>query len=258
MEKKIESILIIGAGNVATHLANAFQDKVRIVGVHSKNNISSKILATQLNCPNIEHIHQFPTCDLILICVNDSSIQEVVSKIPNHFNIAYTSGSIELDSNSKNENLGVFYPLQTFSKESKLDISSVPFFIEGLNPAFSKKLFDLASLLSSQVSYATSTDRKKIHISAVIINNFMNHLAFLSKEYMEENGLNWNHLKPLIAETSNKIIFSSPYEVQTGPARRNDQQVIQDHLEMLKGHSKVIYSDISKSIIDTYSKKQIK
>jgi hypothetical protein len=72
---------------------------------------------------------------------------------------------------------------------------------------------------------------------------------------MEENGLNWEHLKPLIAETSNKIISSSPFEAQTGPARRNDQQVIHDHLAKLKGHSKVIYSDISQSIIDTYSKK---
>ena len=256
MKKKIESILIIGAGNVATHLAYAFLNKINIVGIHSKNNLSSKILAENLNCPNIENISQFPACDLILICVNDSSIYELITQIPSHFNIAYTSGSVELESISKNINIGVFYPLQTFSKNTELDISTIPFFIESTNPEFAEKLYNLATLLSSEVSFTSSTDRKKIHISAIFVNNFINHLAYLSKEYMEEHGLNWEHLKPLIVETNKKIISSSPFDAQTGPARRNDQQVLSDHLEMLNGYKKLIYTDISKSIIDTYSKKQ--
>lgn len=254
MEKKIESIVIIGAGNVASHLATTFSRKIDIVGIYSKSGESSKILASKLNCPHIEYINQLPPCDLVLICVNDSSINALISKIPEHFNIAYTSGSIELDLSSTRENYGVFYPLQTFSKDKELDISNIPFFIEATNEIFSKQLFDLASRLSSQVTFASSLDRKKLHISAVFVNNFINHLAYIAKEFTENNHLNWEHLKPLMMETIHKIITSTPKEAQTGPARRNDIQIINEHLSMLNDYPKEIYKIISDSIINTYSK----
>ena len=186
--------------------------------------------------------------------MQDSSINDLILSIPNHFNIAYSSGSVDLPLDSQRENYGVFYPLQTFSKERELDISNVPFFIEATNKTFAKQLFDFALLLSSHVTYATSLERKNLHISAIFVSNFINHLAYLSQEHAESNHLNWDHLKPLINETIYKIVNSSPKASQTGPARRNDLEVINDHLQMLNGFPKDIYKVISESILYTYSK----
>ena len=186
--------------------------------------------------------------------MKDSSINDLILSIPNHFNIAYSSGSVDLPLDSQRGNYGVFYPLQTFSKERELDISNVPFFIEATNKTFAKQLFDFALLVSSHVTYATSLERKNLHISAIFVSNFINHLAYLSQEHAESNHLNWDHLKPLINETIYKIVNSSPKTAQTGPARRNDLEVINDHLQMLNGFPKDIYKVISDSILSTYSK----
>jgi predicted short-subunit dehydrogenase-like oxidoreductase (DUF2520 family) len=258
MEKKIERIVLIGAGNVATHLAKALSKKSEIVGVFSRNGITSNELALKIGSKQLEKIQDIPSCDLVLICVNDASIPEILQQIPSHFNIAYTSGSTELDPLSKHENVGVFYPLQTFSKDNELEINSIPFFIEASNPEFESKLMELASTISEKVSLASSEERKKLHLAAIFVNNFSNHLATIAKDYLENQNLNWEHLKPLISETTNKIINSSPKDSQTGPARRNDALIINEHIKMLSGYPKEIYALLSKSISETYSQKNDK
>jgi len=77
----------------------------------------------------------------------------------------------------------------------------------------------------------------------------------LAKEYVEKNNLNWDYLKPLLEETTNKIIFDSPENSQTGPAIRNDQFIIEEHLSMLDGYPKEIYKVLTDSITSTYFKK---
>ncbi len=255
MKDKIERILIIGAGNVATHLAKSFSKNKSIVGIISKNKVSAKELALKINCPFINDLSFIPDCDLVLICTNDSSLAEIESQIPLNYNIAYTSGSVELNKKSTRKNYGVFYPLQTFSKERNIEIENVPFLIEATNKEFGQQLFELASEISNQVSFNSSIERRKIHVAAIFVNNFTNHLAFLAKEYVDKNNLNWDYLKPLIEETTNKIISNSPENSQTGPARRNDQFIIEEHLSMLEGYPKEIYKVLSESIIHTYFKK---
>ena len=253
MSKKIEKIVIIGAGNVATHLAIHLSKVVTIVGILSKNNSSAVALAKKINTQSFEQLNEIPENDLILICTNDSTISIIESEIPSHFNIAYTSGSTSLESLSNRKYSGVFYPLQTFSKEKEITLSDVPFFIEASNDLFGKSLFDLALTLSSNVSFANSLERKKLHLSAIFVNNFINHLAHIANQYTEKEKLNWDHLKPLIRETIDKLNSTSPKEAQTGPARRNDLPIIQEHLSMLDGFPKKIYELLSESIIDTYS-----
>lgn len=255
MKDKIERILIIGAGNVATHIAKSLSINKSIVGIISKNKVSARELALKINCPFINDLSSLPDCDLVLICTNDSSLADIESEIPLNFNIAYTSGSVELNKNSSRNNYGVFYPLQTFSKERNIDLENVPFLIEATNKKFGQRLFELASEISNQVSFNSSIERKKLHIAAVFVNNFSNHLALLAKEYIDENNLNWNYLKPLIQETTNKIISNSPENSQTGPARRNDQFIIEEHLSMLKSYPKEIYKVLSESILNTYYNK---
>jgi predicted short-subunit dehydrogenase-like oxidoreductase (DUF2520 family) len=200
-------------------------------------------------------LHLLPPKCLVIVCVNDESIEFVIDKIPLINSIIYTSGNIELKVLPKRDNLGVFYPLQTFTKGRDLNLSKVPFLIESNNELFGKKIFDLASKLSNHVLYANSAERKKIHLGAVFVNNFTNHLLFLSKNYIDSQQLNWDILKPLMQETIDKLSSIEPFDAQTGPARRNDIKIIENHLQELDGRSKEIYELISKSIIETYQSK---
>jgi predicted short-subunit dehydrogenase-like oxidoreductase (DUF2520 family) len=256
METFFDSVSFVGAGNVATHLALNFKKQgVQIHSITSKNNYSARVLASIVESKVIEDLNLLPPNCLVIICVNDESIGHVIQKIPLINSIVYTSGNIELKSLSKRANLGVFYPLQTFTKDKDLNLSNVPFLIESNNEMFGKKIFDFALKFSNNVLYANSAERKKIHLGAVFVNNFTNHLLFLSKKYIDSQQLNWDILKPLMQETIDKLTSIEPFEAQTGPARRNDFKIIENHLQELDGRSKEIYELISKSIIETYQSK---
>ena len=254
MKKKIESIVFIGAGNVANHLAIELSKHISIKGILSKNHLSSKLLADQIQTNFIAKIQDIPTCDLILICTNDSAINSIEKELPLHFNVAYTSGSVELKRNTNRENYGVFYPLQTFSKDRKIDLKTIPFLIEATNTTFQEDLFKLAQIISNSVSYVSSSERKHLHVSAVFINNFTNHLAEIAQDYTLQQNLKWEYLLPLIQETASKIIEIGPKKAQTGPAKRNDQLIINEHLLMLDGFPREIYKLLSESILNSYSK----
>lgn len=256
MDTFFDSVSFVGAGNVATHLALNFRKQgIQIHSITSKNNQSAKVLALLLESKVIEDLHLLPSNCLVIICVNDESIEDVTKKIPLINSVVYTSGNIDLKSLPKRGNLGVFYPLQTFTKDRDLNLSNVPFLIESSNELFGKKIFDLASKLSSHVLYANSSERKKMHLGAVFVNNFTNHLLFLSKNYIDSQQLNWDILKPLMQETIDKLSSIEPFDAQTGPARRNDVKIIENHLQELDGRSKEIYELISKSIIESYQAK---
>ena len=204
------------------------------------------------NTEVISDSKDLPHDQLVLICVPDSAIPAMIDSIPANCPIAYTSGSVDLNSLPTNRTIGVFYPLQTFTKGTKVNLFEVPIFIESKDPVFASQLFDLAWTISRKVSYADSHERLHLHIAAVFVNNFTNHLAHISKSYLEAHDLSFDHLKPLLTETAKKLESSTPYDAQTGPARRNDQVVIQTHLNMLEGTQREIYELLSKSIHTTY------
>ena len=257
MLQPIQTISIIGAGNVASQLAQVLADKgIEIISVTSKTNASAQVLAEKLNCEMIANISEIPQTDLVLVCVGDDEIHAVIDQIPAHLAVAYTSGSVEIKSISNRENLGVFYPLQTFSKTRKVEMFEVPFLIEANNTYFAQSLFDLAWKISRNVQFMNSEQRKKIHVGAVIVNNFTNHLVYLADQYFKENELDWKILEPLLKETLAKLENTSPYDAQTGPARRNDQEIIEKHTQMLSGNTKEIYKVITNSILQTYSNKK--
>ncbi|MEN9441904.1 MAG: hypothetical protein RLZ33_1981 [Bacteroidota bacterium] len=251
--KGIQTISIIGTGNVAFHLGNSFFDQgIIISSVFGRNQREAEAFANQWKSKSVDHISELEA-DLILVCVSDDAISSIIQQLSTSQKIAYTSGSIELSSFMNHENVGVFYPLQTFSKNKELNLNEVPFLIEGKTPELSQELFDLAWNLSSKVSFANSSDRKKYHLAAVWVNNFTNHLAFQSKAIIDKHELNWDYLLPLLKETTAKLLTLDPYDAQTGPARRNDQTVISAHADMLEGIQKELYLLLSKSINDTYN-----
>jgi predicted short-subunit dehydrogenase-like oxidoreductase (DUF2520 family) len=239
---------------VAFHLGSAFlQRGIQIKSIFGRNTSKANELADFLKaevCTSLDSIEG----DLILICVSDDAIKSVIEQLPSNLKIAYTSGSIEIHQFSHLENIGVLYPLQTFSKERTVEIFEVPFLIEANSVEFAQELFDLAWQISRKVSFASSSERKVYHLAAVWMNNFTNHLIYQSKEILDKRELNWEYLLPLLKETVNKLDSMNPYDAQTGPARRNDQTIIHQHEEMLSGTPKEIYTQLTKSIIDIYKK----
>lgn len=223
-----------------------------VTHVYSRSEPSSHVLH---DAEWIKNASELPSGQLVIVCVPDDIISSILEQIPSDCPVAYTSGSVNLRSLPQREELGVFYPLQTFTKGSPINIFEVPFFIESYDSDFAAKLFDLAWKISRNVNYASSADRKKLHLAAVFINNFTNHLAHISKSYLDKEELDFDHLKPLLKETARKLESQDPISIQTGPARRNDQEIIHEHIKALEDPvQQEIYRLLSKSIHQTYFK----
>tara|TARA_Y100000385_G_scaffold193209_1_gene199816 strand:- start:1597 stop:2376 length:780 start_codon:yes stop_codon:yes gene_type:complete len=247
------NIVIVGAGNVAWHLAKELQKKEqKIIQVYNRSVEPAISLSHRLKCDfttRIEDINQ--KADLYILTVKDSIIEEV-SELINIKNklIVHTSGAVEQDV-IKHKRRGVFYPLQTFSKEKKLNFKNIPFCIEASTSEDYSTLMRLATLLSPKVYNIDSNQRKVLHVAAVFACNFSNYMYMISDEILSDNNIPLDILYPLIKETATKITKHKPKDVQTGPAVREDKSVIEEHLNFLKnGKNYDIYKLLSKNIID--------
>ncbi len=251
MKKSIDKLSLVGIGNVGSHLYKAFtREGISLTHVVSRSTPSDAVLEQSIWLKKVEDL---PANQLVIVCVPDDSIKAIVSHIPASCPVAYTSGSVELQHINDRQELGVFYPLQTFTKGKEVNLFEVPFFIEANTTVFASELFDLAWKISRKVSFASSEDRKKLHVAAVFINNFTNHLAHISKSYLAKHDLDFDHLKPLLKETANKLETQDPFDAQTGPARRNDQNIIDEHLRLIEDPTqRELYRLFSKSIHQTY------
>lgn len=233
MLQKID-IIIIGTGRVAKSLGLKFnQTDSPIKGVWGRNKNAAFELSKELETCLIPSLQEIPKYSLVLICISDTAIEDVINQIPQGIKIAYTSGSIRLEDLSPREDLGVFYPLQTFSDNRPIDLSNVPFLIEATTKEFELELKQLAEELSSTVLIANSDDRYNLHIAAVMVNNFTNYLFLLAKDHLEEHHLNFDLLKPLIKETINKLDVLDPIDGQTGPAARGDKDIVEKHIQSI-------------------------
>ena len=257
----IERVVIIGAGNLATQLTLALTGKgVQVKQVFSRTIDSAKELAQKVNADFTNDLSCLITdADLYVISIKDSAIQEVLQNLSLDKNslIVHTAGSISMDvlSHSTN-NYGVFYPLQTFSKSREADFSIIPICIEANNSSSLIKLQKLAERLSTSVQPVDSDQRKTLHLAAVFVNNFVNHLYVIGSEILQDKKLDFNLLKPLILETAHKIESLSPIEAQTGPAIRNDLLVTNVQLKQLQEFPEFqkIYSSLTESIYHIHKK----
>ncbi len=249
-------VTIIGSGNVAHHLIQAFSksDEAELVQVAVRNRESvSKLISSEKIISNYKDLKE---ADLFLIAVSDDAIAEVSSQIPfENKLVAHTSGNFAMtDLDDKNRKAS-FYPLQTFSKSKAVDFKTIPICLEATNVEDLMKLEIVAKSISNNVYNINSEQRKALHIAAVFTNNFVNHLYQIGNEICIENDLSFDLLKPLIQETANKIMTLSPNEAQTGPAKRKDTQTINSHLNFLTDENqKEIYKLLTKSIIDNGKK----
>lgn len=255
------SISFIGSGNLAWHLAPALDNIGFVVKeVYSRSPNSAKALTGRLYQAEVKATLDFSTSpsQVFIIAVADDAIQSIAQDIilPDEAILLHTSGSQPLSvlGYAATPHIGVFYPLQTFSKSKKVDFNTIPIFVETETPEAEAICMKMAKKISSDVYKITSNERKALHVAAIFASNFANHMLTISKDLLEEHKLSFDLLKPLISETLNKGLSIGPENSQTGPAKRGDFEILDNHNAFLSHDESLaaIYRLISQHIIDRY------
>jgi predicted short-subunit dehydrogenase-like oxidoreductase (DUF2520 family) len=251
-------VCLIGAGNLATQLGMVLQEKGhQIVQVWSRTTKSAAELGLKLNCQYTTDLSAINSeTDIYIIAVSDNAIETVLSGRPwGNALVVHTAGSMPLnilDPYCKNS--GVFYPFQTFTIAKKAEFDQVPICIEANTPQNLEVLKNLAESISQNIKIFDSGQRQQIHLAAVFVCNFANHFYSIGEQLLQESGIDFEILKPLILETASRVVDHSPGSSQTGPAIRNDKNVMDKHLAMLANHPdlKKLYALVSERIIQTF------
>ena len=253
---ELNEVVLIGAGNVATHLGRALQRTGhRVRQVYSRTEASASALAGELGTSFTTSLEEVRTdARLYIVALKDSALQELLPAIVKGREGAlfvHTAGSMPMELwQGVAWRYGVLYPMQTFSKGREVDFAEVPFFVEANGAEDLEALKALARRLSPKVYEATSGQRKSLHIAAVFACNFTNHMYALCDELLTRHGIPFEVMLPLIDETARKVHQLKPIDAQTGPAVRYDENVIRRHLAMLEDMPAVqeLYEKISESI----------
>lgn len=255
------SVSFVGSGNLAWHLAPALDNAGYVVReVYSRNPKNAKALVNKLYQAEVKDSLDFSDSDstVFVLAVTDDALAEVINEIilPDEAILIHTSGSQPLTVLARAAvfQTGVFYPLQTFSKQKKVDFTEIPIFVESTNAAVEKVLLAMAKAISKKVQAIDSARRMALHVAAVFASNFTNHMLTISKTIMEVSELPYEWLKPLIAETITKSLAIGPEAAQTGPAVRGDFEILDKHLVMLQNDEQIaeLYKLISQHIIDSH------
>ena len=250
---KTTEIVLLGAGNVATSLAPALSRVGHVVQVYSRTLRHAQELASTL--PGAQPVDNLTLlkadAHVYVLAVSDDAIASLVSAVPDNGAVwLHTSGSTPITVFAgRRARYGVIYPMQSFTKAMPANMSEVHFFVEGSDPHITAEISEFARLMSSHVQVADSEKRKNLHVAAVFACNFANHMWTLSAEVLEEAGMDFDAMKPLIKTTVEKLAHLSPAESQTGPAQRGDKGIVKSHLAMLSGDKREIYKMLSESIM---------
>ncbi|MBL7473207.1 Rossmann-like and DUF2520 domain-containing protein [Robertkochia sediminum] len=254
----MRTVIIIGYGNVAQAIAPAINA--------SKGFTVKQILHRTPGDPEqlppfpiVNSFDQLEEADIYMLCVNDDAISEVSQALPfSDRLVVHTSGSIPMDTLADHKRRGVFYPLQSFTKGKRIAWKEVPLCLESAVPEDLELLKALAAALSPRVYEINSEQRKKIHLSAVVVNNFTNHLYYLAETLCKEHDIPFEILHPLLLETAQKVQRMDPYTAQTGPARRNDQKTLNSQLIQVRNTPlEEVYKVLTASILATYEREKL-
>lgn len=252
-------IILIGAGNLATQLALALQKKgLAPACIYSRTDESARRLSERLHHTDYTtDLAQLPNDgDLYIFAVKDSVLADLLARMPANDGLwVHTAGSVDREVfRPYATRYGVFYPMQTFSKEREVGFDNIPFFIEANSEDDTRLLHDLAARLSGKVYRADSEQRKYLHLAAVFACNFTNHLYTLCDRILQEHGLPFEAMLPLIRETADKAADMPPFDAQTGPAIRYDRNIIAKQEALLDDPTlREIYSLMSRSIHETHN-----
>jgi len=259
-----KSVSFIGSGNVAYGLGMELKRHISINKVWSRSIENASKLASKLDCSTAHSLVELHSSDFVIVAVSDSAIAEVGKKWCETFTgedhntiIAHTSGNVSselLNPSGADIRFGVLYPLQSFTYGRRISLKKVPFFIHGSSDEVIEDLCNLTGLVSKSVNVLGDQQRMKLHLPAVIVNNLVNHLVYLAEQVVVADDLKIDYFIPLMEETIKKIKKIGPLKAQTGPARRNDVDVMCSHLNRLEDFPelKEVYNLLSNSIINLY------
>lgn len=256
------NFVFIGAGNLATHLSQELLNAgYSILQVYSRTESSAKELAEKLNTTFTTLPGEINSdTDIYFVALKDSAFAEILSKVDfQNKLVVHCSGSLPISVLGEySNNIGVLYPLQTFSKQREVNFAEIPVFIEANSKKNEEILFQIGHQISNSVTLINSEKRKALHIAAVFACNFVNHLYAISSEILKEKEISFDVLKPLINETASKVMEMEPQKAQTGPAVRFDTNIISKHLKELekKPNFAELYNSISKSIFEFHQQSE--
>ncbi len=254
----IQKLVILGSGNVGTHLGMAFnQAGLDVLQVFSRKKENAEVLAGRLGCGFTDRMDKLdPMADMYCIALSDDAIVETAEKFPyKNKLLVHTSGTTPMDVLKKGSSkTGVFYPLQTFSKKVSVNYEKVPLLLEVSRGEDKEDLEHLAARISETVRWTDSGKREMLHLAAVFACNFVNHMYAVAADILNKQGMSFDLLHPLIEETARKARVNPPDAIQTGPARRNNMKVIEKHLQRLRENPDYhkLYDFISNNIRKTY------
>jgi predicted short-subunit dehydrogenase-like oxidoreductase (DUF2520 family) len=243
--------IIVGTGNVASHLATALKPHFQklIIAGRSQEKASELALKAGLSSTSIQDMPA--NADVYFLAVSDDGIPKVASSIKVSGLVVHTSGSVAMRFlKNTSARIGVFYPLQSFSKERTPDWRNIPILIESNNQADSDFLYALGRKLSDTAERVSSAQRASLHIAAVFANNFTNYMIHISQDLLNQSELPQDLLNPLMLETVKKAVENGAFRSQTGPAKRQDVLTMQRHIEALSDapEYKKVYALLSEQI----------
>ncbi len=246
-------VVLLGAGNLGYHLTEKLLNNKAINLVQVYNRSIQKIDYLKNKVEITDNLSELKKVNIYILCVSDNAISEVSSKLnfPTAM-VLHTSGGTSLNELKSNSKKGVLYFLQSFSKHRTIDFSSIPVCLETENEKDLKVLSELASEISKSIYIVNSEQRQHLHLAAVFVNNFVNAMYNIGNDICANANVPFDILKPLIIETASKIGEISPYEAQTGPAKRNDTKTIEKHKNLLHKNQKEIYTLLTDFIIQSY------
>lgn len=263
MQSKSERIVIIGSGSVATMIGQALYDSGHeILEVVSRNPQNAKVLGEKVQAKRILSDFSKVTAyaSLYIIAVSDDAITHVVDQMPSvNGVVVHTSGTVGSQSlSAKFESWGVLYPLQTFTPGRNLDFNKIPFLITSDSEKSNELLVDIAASMGSSAYPLEDDARAHVHVAAVMINNFTNHLLVLASDYIKQHHLSSQLFYSLVLETVHKAIDLGSENSQTGPAKRGDTNTIEKHLELIRSSNNStllsLYQIFTQSIMEKYPK----
>ncbi len=250
-------VILLGAGNVAQHLYTALHKQSAVEVVQCYNRKGVRLHPDQKKDSVINNLNQLEVADIYILAIRDDAIESVSANLPfTNRLVVHTSGSVPMDTISGSNHKGVFYPLQTFSKDKTVNFNTIPFCLEAENEKDLGLLKKMGATLSQKLYEISSEQRNALHVAAVFVNNFTNYLFSVGNDICTENAIPFEILHPLIIETANKIKTIPPGQAQTGPAIRNDHKTLDRHFGFLSDTTqKELYQTLTKAIQSKYGKK---
>ena len=247
-------IILLGAGNVGHHLSKAFDKSTEIDLVQWYSRDNSKVSYNDIDTEIINDLSKIKSADIYVISISDSYVGEISEKLNvSEKLVVHTSGSLDLSIIDSKNRRGVFYPLQTLSKNKEIELAKVPICIESENNKDLVLLETISKYIGCKTYKIDYNERKILHLAAIFSNNFVNHMFTIAKEILDDKNLDFNILKPLINETVDKIHKLDPENAQTGPAIRNNNEILLNHINTLKKDDhKKLYELMTKLIKDKY------